>query len=103
MIVSDFSNNNFVVLSHLYDAKDNNGVVKTTQDEVAEHTGLSRVTINKIFVLLIQHGYIARDARHVGRYVITSIGCKVVDVFRCLSVEANNLIAKNNIAISDIF
>ena len=100
MVIKDFTNNNFVILAHLYDAKDNNGVVKTTQDEVA---GLSRVTINKIFVLLVQHGYIAKDARHVGRYVITSMGCKVVDVFRCLSVEANNLIAKNNIAISDIF
>ena len=103
MVIKDFTNNNFVILAHLYDVKDNNGVIKTTQDEVAEYTGLSRVTINKIFTLLVEHGYITKDARHVGRYVITSIGCKVVDVFRCLSVEANNLIAKNNISFSDIF
>lgn len=103
MVIKDFTNNNFIILAHLYDEKDNNGVVKTTQDEVAEYTGLSRVTINKIFTLLVERGYIVKDARHVGRYVITAMGCKVVDVFRCLSVEANNLIAKNNISFSDIF
>ena len=87
MVINDFTNNNFLVLSHLYDEKDQNNVVKTTQDEVAEHLGISRVTVNRAFVLFINNGYLRRDTSHVGRYTITTFGCNVVCKIRELNTD----------------
>lgn len=87
MVINDFTNNNFLILSHLYDEKNQNNVVKITQDEVAEHLGLSRVTVNRAFVLFINNGYLRRDTSHVGRYTITTLGCKVVCNIRELNTD----------------
>lgn len=87
MVINDFTNNNFFILSHLYDEKDQNNVIKITQDEVAEHLGLSRVTVNRAFVLFINNGYLSRDTSHVGRYIITTFGCKVVCNIRELNTD----------------
>ncbi len=95
MVIKDFTNNNFIILSHLYDEQDQANVVKITQDEVAEHLGLSRVTVNRAFVLFINNGYLKRDTSHVGRYVITNFGCKVVRKIRELNIEFN-IRATNN-------
>lgn len=103
MVINDFTNTNFVILAHLYDEKDQNNVVKITQDEVAEHLGLSRVTINKAFALFVQNSYLQRDFKHVGRYYLTDLGCKVVEVIRTLSVEANMVSAKEKFNCADVF
>ena len=103
MVINDFTNTNFVILAHLYDEKDQNNVVKITQDEVAEHLGLSRVTINKAFALFVQNGYLQRDFKHVGRYYLTDLGCKVVEIIRTLSVEANMVSAKEKFNCADVF
>ena len=87
MVINDFTNNNFLILSHLYDEKNQNNVVKITQDEVAEHLGLSRVTVNRAFVFFINNGYLRRDTSHVGRYTITTLGCKVVGNIRKLNTD----------------
>lgn len=89
MVIKDFTNNNFLILSHLYDEKDHNNVIKTTQNEVAEHLGLSRVTVNRAFVLFINNGYLIRDTSHVGRYIITTFGCNVVCKIKELNVECS--------------
>lgn len=89
MVIKDFTNNNFSVLAYLYDEKNNNNVIKITQDEVAEALNISRVTTNKVFTLFIERGYLQRDICHVGRYVITSLGCNIIETIRCLSVEMN--------------
>ena len=87
MVIKDFTNNNFLILSYLFDEKDQNNIIKITQDEVAEHLGLSRVTVNRAFVLFINNGYLRRDTNHVGRYTITTFGCKLVCKIRELNVE----------------
>lgn len=95
MVINDFTNTNFVILAHLYDEKNNENVIKTTQDEVADKLQLSRVTINKAFSLFVQNGYLQRDLKHVGRYYLTDLGCKVVENIRTLSVEVNMLSQKS--------
>lgn len=102
MIIKDFLNNNFIVLAYLYDQKTANNIVKTTQDEVAEYMGLSRVTVNKVFGVFIEHGYINKDTKHIGRYVLTDLGCKVVESIRCLSIEAN-VLRPNNYSTKKIY
>ena len=103
MVIKDFTNNNFVILAHLYDEKNNENIIKTTQDEVADTLQLSRVTINKAFSLFIQNGYLQRDFKHVGRYYLTDLGCKVVEIIRTLSVEANMLSTKEKLGCADVF
>ena len=103
MVIKDFTNTNFVILAHLYDEKNNENVIKTTQDEVADHLQLSRVTINKTFALFVQNGYLQRDFKHVGRYYLTDLGCKVVEIIRTLNVEANMVSAKEKINCADVF
>lgn len=103
MVIKDFTNNNFIVLSYLYDAKDKNNVVKITQDEIAEHLNLSRVTVNKAIILFIQHGYVRRDLKHVGRYIVTDFGSKIVETIRTLSVEANTISIKETLDCANIF
>ena len=103
MVIKDFTNTNFVILAHLYDEKNNENVIKTTQDEVADNLQLSRVTINKAFALFVQNGYLQRDFKHVGRYYLTDLGCKVVAIIRTLSVEANMVASKEKIDCADVF
>ena len=103
MVIKDFTNTNFVILAHLYDEKNNENVIKTTQDEVADNLQLSRVTINKAFALFVQNGYLQRDFKHVGRYYLTDLGCKVVEIIRTLNVEANMVSAKEKLNCADIF
>ena len=95
MVINDFTNTNFVILAHLYNEKNNENVIKTTQDEVADKLQLSRVTINKAFSLFVQNGYLQRDLKHVGRYYLTDLGCTVVENIRTLSVEVNMLSQKS--------
>ena len=103
MVIKDFTNTNFVILSYLYDEKNEENIIKITQNEVADNLNLSRVTVNKAFAIFVQNGYISKDAKHVGRYSITALGCKIVDVIRIVNAEANVAIANGKKNKFDIF
>lgn len=103
MVINDFTNTNFVILSYLYDEKNEENIIKITQNEVADKLNLSRVTVNKAFAIFVQNGYICKDIKHVGRYSITALGCKIVDIIRLVNAEANVEIAKGKINKLDIF
>ena len=80
--VEVFTNNNFKVLSYFYDNKDTNNLIKTTQKEVGDALKLSRVTINTVLKKLKDDGYIIHDSTRVGRYYLTELGIKMVEIFR---------------------
>lgn len=80
--VSEFTNENFRTLAYMYDNKNEQHLVKVTQQEVSDDLGLSRVTVNKIFKHLKESGYITQDTTKVGRYYITTEGINVVETFR---------------------
>lgn len=103
MVIKNFTNTNFVILSYLYDEKNEENIIKITQNEVADKLNLSRVTVNKAFAIFVQNGYICKDVKHVGRYSITALGCKIIDIIRIINAEANVEIAKGEINKLDIF
>lgn len=66
-----FLNNTFDVLSFLYDIKNENNIIRITQQEVADKLHISRITVNKTFNLLKENNYIIQDKTHVGMYILT--------------------------------
>ena len=66
-----FLNNTFDVLSFLYDIKNENNIIRITQQEVADKLHMSRITVNKTFNLLKDNNYIIQDKTHVGMYILT--------------------------------
>ena len=52
-----FLNNTFDVLSFLYDIKNENNIIRITQQEVADELHMSRITVNKTFNLLKDNNY----------------------------------------------
>lgn len=80
--VSEFTNDNFRTLAFMYDNKNEQNLIKVTQQEVGEELGLSRVTMNKIFKQLKEKAYIRQDKTKVGRYYISAEGIDVVETFR---------------------
>ena len=66
-----FLNNTFDVLSLLYDIKNENNIIRITQQEVADKLHISRITVNKTFNLLKDNNYIIQDKTHVGMYILT--------------------------------
>ena len=88
--VSEFTNENFRILSYMYDNKNEQNLVKITQQEVSEELSLSRVTINKIFKQLKENGYIVQDTTKVGRYYLTAEGIEVVETFRKINKPQNS-------------
>ena len=66
-----FLNNTFDVLSFLYDIKNENNIIRITQQEVADELHMSRITVNKTFNLLKDNNYIIQDKTHVGMYILT--------------------------------
>lgn len=83
--INSLVNNNFRVLSYMYDKKDNKNLVKATQEEIANDLGLNRGTISYIFKALKENGYIIHDKTHVGRYYLTDSAIYTVAMFK----EAN--------------
>ena len=66
-----FLNNTFDVLYFLYDIKNENNIIRITQQEVADKLHISRITVNKTFNLLKDNNYIIQDKTHVGMYILT--------------------------------
>jgi DNA-binding Lrp family transcriptional regulator len=79
----------------MYDNKNEQNLVKTTQQEVSEELGLSRVTVNKIFKQLKENNYIIQDTTKVGRYYLTAEGITVVETFRKINKTNNERGNKN--------
>ena len=79
-----FTNDTFRVLAYLHDIRDKNNCARTTQQEVADELGLSRVTVHNIFKQLKERWYIAQDLEHVGRYFLTDEALSVIEAFRCV-------------------
>lgn len=75
-------NDNFRVLSWMYDNKDENNLVRVTQLELSENIGLSRPTVNMIFSKLKESGYLIHNDKRVGHYYLTADAVKVIEFFR---------------------
>ena len=80
--VNYFTNDNFRVLSYLFDMKGSDNVARITQQEVADSLKISRITCNRIFQALKLREYIIPDPLHLGRYTLTNKAIKVVTMFR---------------------
>ena len=80
--IDTFTNDNFRVLSYLYDNKNKDNLVKITQTELSKELVLSRGTINAIFKQLKEQDYLIHDDSRVGRYYITDKAVNVVEMFR---------------------
>lgn len=80
--VNNFTNTTFLVLSYLYDHRLKNNLVVATQGEIAIALGYSRPTINRILTNLCQLGCVQTDGEHLGRYIVSSSGIKVVETIR---------------------
>ena len=85
--ITGLTNNNFKVLSYFYDNKNNENLVKTTQDEIGKALEMNRSTINYIVKWLKNEGYITQDITRVGRYYLTDKGLKIVELLK----EVDNL------------
>ena len=77
-------NDNFKVLSYLYDNRDKENVIRYTQGEIADAMGFSRPTVNGIFKQLKEAGYLIQDTTRIGRYYLTDDAIKVIETFRKL-------------------
>ena len=77
-----FTNDKFAILSILYDKKDKDNLIHITQQELAEEVCLSRATINTIFKILKENGFLEHDTKHIGRYYLTTEAIKVIETFR---------------------
>ena len=78
------TNDNFKVLSFLYENKDKSNLIRFTQGEIADDLGFSRPTVNSIFKQLKEAGYLIHDTSKIGRYYLTEDAIKVVETFRKL-------------------
>lgn len=78
-VISDFTNENFRVLSYMVSIRKNDNGVYVTQQEIADAIHLSRVSINKIFSDLKSGGYITQDQKHRGRYYLPEKSIEIVN------------------------
>ena len=86
-----FTNKTYIVLSYLYDKKDNENLIRITQIELSEDLGINRTLINSIFKTLSDNGYIRQDKTRVGRYYLTDTAIQVVGALRKLgSLKSKN-------------
>ena len=78
----NLTNNNYKVLSYLYDKADRTNCVRITQGEVAKDLDLTRSTINLIFKNLRDLGYLKTDEDIATKHYLTDSAIKVVEGFR---------------------
>lgn len=77
-----FTNENFAVLSYLFDIKDNNNESRISQQELGDKLGMSRVSINKIIKQLKKEEYITMDSSYMSKYTLTEKAISAVSMFR---------------------
>lgn len=80
--IESLTNNNFKLLSYLYDRKDKDNLVRITQTEISKELELNRGTVNLVFKSLKENGYLVHDETRVGRYYLTEDAVKAVELFR---------------------
>ena len=80
--IESLTNNNFKLLSYLYDRKDKDNLVRITQTEISKELELNRGTVNLVFKSLKENGYLVHDETRVGRYYLTEGAVKTVELFR---------------------
>lgn len=85
--ISVFTNSKYKVLSYLYENKDENNLIKITQNEIGEALEMNRTTVNYVIKVLKEHCCIIHDDSKVGRYYLTDVGIKTVELLR----EVNKL------------
>ena len=76
----DFTNLNYKVLQCLYDNTGQDGIIRVKQQDVADKLHITRATVNKIYGLLVQHGYVEHDEKKVRSFRITDSGRGVVEI-----------------------
>ena len=79
------TNKTYIVLSYLYDNRDEENLIKTTQTELSEKLGINRTLMNSIFKILSDNEYLTQDKTRIGRYYLTDAAVKVVENFNMLS------------------
>lgn len=80
--IDSLTNNNFKVLSYLYDLKDNDNLVRRSQTELSKDLNLSRATVNTAFKVLKENGYIIHDETRVACYYLSDEAVKIVGMFK---------------------
>ena len=86
-IINCFTNDNFKVLSYLFEIKGSDNYARITQQEIADELDFSRATINKIIKVLKEEEYIIQDSLHIGRYLITDKAIMVINALK--NIERN--------------
>jgi predicted transcriptional regulator len=77
-----FTNATFQVLSCLYDNLGKHNVSHVTQREISKDVDLCLSFVNEKIQELVKHGYIAVDKEHRGRYILTDVAIKTVELLR---------------------
>ena len=80
--ISCLTNDNFKILSFLYDIRGADNYARITQQEIADEIKMSRATINKIIKQLKDEDYIVQDVTHIGRYLLTEKAISATETFR---------------------
>ena len=80
--ISVLTTNTYRVLCYLFDKKDKSNVVNITQNEIAQHLGLNKSSVNAMMKTLKEKGYITQDNEHLGRYALTDLGVKSISLFK---------------------
>lgn len=75
----DFTNLNYKVLQCLYDNTGQDGIICVKQQDVADKLNITRATANKIYGLLVQHGYVEHDTQKIKSFRLTERGRQVVE------------------------
>ena len=76
------TNDNFEVLSALYDKRDSKGISRTPQQEIADELHKSRPKVVQIFKKLKDSGYLEKIEKRECCYKLTPEAIKVIEFFR---------------------
>ena len=81
------TNKTYIVLSYLYDNRDEENLIKTTQTELSEKLGINRTLMNSIFKILSDNEYLIQDKTRIGRYYLTDYAIEVVKNLKKLNTD----------------
>lgn len=94
MKLTEFANDLYFVLQTLYTHQVKVGddtYVPLTQQEIADIIGISRVKLNHLLNELIEKGYVQMHHGMRGKYLLTSRGLSVVEIFEGLIVPEHTI------------
>ena len=82
----DFTNLNYKVLKCLYENTGQDGLVAVKQQAIADQLHITRATVNKIYGLLVQHGYVEHDMQKIKSFKVTERGRKIVETISKIDI-----------------